>query len=523
MVAHLLRLKFSLLRNSLRRSTWQLVGVIIGGLYGLGTVIAVWAVMASLSFVDPQVGRVVAILGGSAVMVGWIVIPLLASGIDMTLDPARFVTFAIPLRQLLLGIALGGFLGVPGAATLLAALSTVALWARHPLAALAAFICAILAVLTCIVVAQAVTSANTNLAASRRFKDFSSVVLFIPLLLLGPLIAGITNGIKNLHDALPQWAEFLGWTPLGAPWSVPADLALGHPGEAAAKLGIVVAVLAIVTWLWSRSLAHAMETPSHSSRARKGAGKLGFFRWFPATPMGAVAGRALSYWIRDPRYSMSLILAVVLPMVMSISAVSRGDYSYLGYIGSLAVLLLVWSISADISYDNTAFALHISTGVSGFADRAGRALACATLALPLGLLYAVVGAIVGNSVANLPAMLGLVLGGLGTGLGLASIFSARVTMKVPLPGQSPFRSQAGGNFGASLLNLGGMTLVALLCTPEVILAVVAAATHQVSLGWISLATGIVLGGVLLTVGLRLGGKIYDQRAPELLQSVSQER
>ena len=38
MVAHLLRLKLTLLRNSVRRSPWQLVGLGIGVLYALGLV-----------------------------------------------------------------------------------------------------------------------------------------------------------------------------------------------------------------------------------------------------------------------------------------------------------------------------------------------------------------------------------------------------------------------------------------------------------------------------------------------------
>ncbi len=47
MVADLLRLKLTLLRNSLRRSPWQLVGLIIGGLYGLGVLtIAVIGLLA---------------------------------------------------------------------------------------------------------------------------------------------------------------------------------------------------------------------------------------------------------------------------------------------------------------------------------------------------------------------------------------------------------------------------------------------------------------------------------------------
>ena len=48
MVAHLVRLKLTLLRNSLKRSPWQLVGLIIGGLYGLGMLVTVIVALAAL-------------------------------------------------------------------------------------------------------------------------------------------------------------------------------------------------------------------------------------------------------------------------------------------------------------------------------------------------------------------------------------------------------------------------------------------------------------------------------------------
>ncbi|BAS09655.1 hypothetical protein AHiyo4_30770 [Arthrobacter sp. Hiyo4] len=51
---------------------------------------------------------------------------------DLTLDPARFTTSAIPMRQLLTGLALGGLIGIPGIATALVALATVWTWARGP-------------------------------------------------------------------------------------------------------------------------------------------------------------------------------------------------------------------------------------------------------------------------------------------------------------------------------------------------------------------------------------------------------
>ena len=48
----------------------------------------------------------------------------------MTLDPARFTTFAVPMPQLLAGLALGGLIGIPGLATALVALATVGTWSR---------------------------------------------------------------------------------------------------------------------------------------------------------------------------------------------------------------------------------------------------------------------------------------------------------------------------------------------------------------------------------------------------------
>jgi ABC-2 type transport system permease protein len=56
-VAHLLRLKLLLLRNSLRRSTGQLIGVILGGLYGLGVLGLIVVALVLLGSQDPELIR----------------------------------------------------------------------------------------------------------------------------------------------------------------------------------------------------------------------------------------------------------------------------------------------------------------------------------------------------------------------------------------------------------------------------------------------------------------------------------
>ena len=48
-----------------------------------------------------------------------------------------------------------------------------------------------LGVLTCVVLSRVVTTATAGLASSRRFKDVSAVAFLIPLVLMGPIVAGI--------------------------------------------------------------------------------------------------------------------------------------------------------------------------------------------------------------------------------------------------------------------------------------------------------------------------------------------
>ncbi len=523
MVAELVRLKLALLRNSLKRSVWQMIGLILGGLYGLGILGLILFGLVTLGFADPELAHTILVLAGSLVILGWMIVPLVASGVDMTLDPARFVTFSVPMNTLIAGLTAAGLVGIPGVVTLIASLGTAAVWWRNPASLIAALICAVVAVLTCVVFSRLVTTATTSLSASRRFKDVSGIVAFIPLILLGPIITASMTGIRNVQDLLPALAETMSWTPLGAVWSVPGDVALGHSGQAVLKFLIAVATLALALWLWKVLLAKALVTPVHQSVNRRTAGKLGFFGLFPGTPAGAVAARSLTYWFRDPRYGASLIVIPLLPVILWFSASQSGSLGLLNILGPVTAFLLAWSISADISYDNTAFSQHVSTGVNGVADRIGRAVACGLVALPICLLFVLGTAWINSGWAQLPALAGLTLGTLLSGLGLSSVISARFTYNVPLPGDSPFKTPPGSGMQMFVVQMGGWLVLGVLIMPELILAIVAFTTGKALFAWLTLAVGMILGSVFLIVGIRMGGRWFDNRTPELLSAVSMNR
>ncbi|MET4782398.1 transporter [Glaciihabitans sp. UYNi722] len=523
MVAHLLRLRLLVLKNSLLRSPWQLVAVIIGGLYGLGLLLFAVIGLFTLSGAPIELSRTIVILAGSAAVLGWIIIPLIASGVDQTLDPARLVTFPIPFNQLLLGLAVSGVLGVPGIVTLLAALATAGTWWRHPVIALVAMLCGVIGTLTCVIGARMVTTLSSSFSSGRRFREIGSIILFIPLVLLGPIIISVTSGIRNVADALPGFAGALSWTPLGAIWAVPSEIARGSYGPAAIKFLIGIVVLLAVALLWRRSLAIALVKPAHTASKQRARGKLGLLGLVPDRPWGAVAARSLTYWVRDPRYARQLLIVPVVPVLMYFYSHNEQSLGVLVAMAPIVALFLSLSIFTDLSYDGTAFATHVASGIRGADDRIGRVVALATFSLPIVVIFSIASVWAADLWRLLPALLGLSLGTLLTGFGISSFSSAIVAVPVPAPGDNPFKSPPGAGFTTTLTTFATWGILAVLVIPEVVLLIVTAATQQALIGWIGLVVGVVLGSVLMVVGIRLGGRRLDLGSSEMLVRLQRQR
>jgi ABC-2 type transport system permease protein len=515
MVAHLVKLRFLILWNSLRKSPWQLVAVIIGALYGLGLLVGIVAGLITLGFAPLELARAVTVVAGAATIFGWIVLPLVASGIDQTVEPARLVTFPIPTNTLLLGLTVSGVLGVAGIVTSIAALTTVATWLRYPGAAVAALFFAAIAVLTCVVGSRMITALSSNLGSGRRFREARGLLLFIPLMLLGPLIIVVTESVTDLTDVLPSIANILAWTPIGAAWAVPGSIAAGEFGAASLQALIALVTLAVFIVVWRSALVHALENPAHTSAAKSGKATLGLFGVFPGTPTGAVAARALTYWIRDPRYAQSLIMVPLVPVLLVFYSGLNGAPGLVNAAGPIVALLLALSIFTDVSYDSTAYALHLQTGVRGVADRMGRVIALAAFAVPISVLLAVGSVWYSGAWSILPGLLGISFGALLSGFAMSSVISGRFAFAVPLPGESPFKSRPGGGVSLTLSVFGTWAGLTILIVPETVLAIIGFVTGNAVWGWASLAVALVLGAVLLVVGVRWGGAILDRRGPEM--------
>jgi len=185
----------------------------------------------------------------------------------------------------------------------------------------------------------------------------------------------------------------------------------------------------------------------------------------------------------------------------------------------LAAWLLGFGISNDVGYDNTAFALHVATGVRGRVDRWGRVLPVLVGGLPLCVAFPLVGCAVAGRWDALPALLGLTVGTLGASLGISSAVSARLVYPVPKPGESPFKSPQGATMATMVAQFATMGITLAVSLPTLALALPAILLPQAALGWVAFGVGLVTGVLVLLLGVRWGARTYDRRLPELLQQV----
>lgn len=529
MVATLLRIRFRVLGNTLARHPWQLVGFIFGTLWALGAVGLIAIGLLFLGGTGLEVTRLVLIAGGGLLTLGWVLAPVFAAGIDTTLDPARLATFPLTTSRMMVALTAAGLTGVPGMATVLGGLATFAAWWRWPLALLAAVVCVPVGILICVVASRTFATIAGGMTGGRRIREVVWMLAFVVLILAGPIFAGIAGLVRAAAGSSDDVAAFSGvleavsWTPLAAAWSAPGDLAAGAPLVAGAKLLIAVGTIVLLGVIWHRSLAASLIAPAARVGRQVAAGKLGWIGRLPTGGTGASWARSLTYWVHDPRYLRQLITVPLIPVLVVFWA--RGDMSaggsgtIIAFSATFVAFVLGIAPYADVSYDGSAFASIVATGVRGRADRLGRMLGALTLGLPLVVVTALVTLALTGTWHLSPAIVGSSVGMLLTAYGVCAVSSAYLVVPVPAAGDNPFKRVPGATFSIMLGFLGVWILAGLLAAPEIVLAILAATTGQAIFGWLSLAFGLVLGIVFFVLGIQIGGRAFDRTAPDLLQRV----
>jgi ABC-2 type transport system permease protein len=534
------RLKARLVRNGLRGYTWRVVAYVIGTTMGVWLGALGMIALSASATASVEVGYVVAALSGTAVVVGWTVVPLLFFGVDETLDPARFALLPLRRGTVVRGMLAAAMVSVPVGVTLLATSGLVVAaavrfgWVAAGFAAVGV----VIGLLTGLVASRAVTSAFAGLLRSRRVRDLAAVLIALLASSIGPLQLVVLAVIRSGElDGVVRVARVLGWTPLAAAYLLPYDVAAGDYWAVAGRAGVAVAALVGLVWWWSRTLESAMlggESVTFPSRRRGPvAAVAALIPWPIRASVGkgtfaAILAREWRFWWRDARRRAAivsvLVASAVLPVVIELadtidpaqrrSAFGTATFGFgVAMSGTMGGMLL----GNQFAFDGSAYAAHLLGQIRGRMELLARMAAIGVIALPLQT--GVVGAAVlaAGSLGQLPLGLGLLVASFGAACAIASLLS--VLAPYPLPNNAnPFALNSGAGSAKGMLALVAMFATMLVCLPMVSAAMYLSAT---TVGpWLILVAGIGYGATAIWLATRLGGALLDRRGPEVLASVT---
>ncbi|MET7418108.1 ABC transporter permease [Dactylosporangium sp. NPDC005555] len=542
---HFVRLKLRILGNTMRGKKSRIWLFILGIFFGLWAAVVGLAVFAGSSVADEGLRPTLAAFAGTALVLAWVLVPLLFFGVDETLDPARFALLPVPRRTLVLGMLAAAVVGIPPVVTLLAALgSTIGAVIDGGIGAgLVAVLGAAVGLAVCVAASRAVTSAFAGMLRSRKVRDLAALLIALAGISCNPIFqlvfALVENGESKQATTI---GGILSWTPLAAPFVAYVDAIDGNWHLAAARLAIGVAGVATLLWWWLRTIESAMLGTASTAAAKKAKAVDGkpvraflpaVIRSLPVGRFTGLVGREVRYWGRDPRRRASLIsllaASVVIPFAFTFGfgtgssaqeqeaarqSIGMSDGALilsLMFAGAFVGLVLV----NQFGNDGTAYALHMLTNVPGQIELAARAIGVGILTFPLLAAGTVAVSVLSGHTDQLAPALGIGLCSYGISVGAAGITS--VLAPYPMPDTTnPFAMNTGQGSAKSMLSFVSMIVTWVLTAP----LIVAFFLLPGGLTWTLLPVGLVWGFALAWVGTRLAGNLLERRAPEVLVAVT---
>lgn len=357
------------------------------------------------------------------------------------------------------------------------------------------------------------TRTGRRLSERHTARDGRAVVVYGVLLFGVTVIYGFW--LFPWQDAVsthgPALAHAVAWVPVLNVFLISYGVA---PLAILSTNGALLVVLwAIELWLGARAARTALFKPQFGGRTR-----LGIFGSVRGSATGNIAARTWLSWLRDPRYQVLLGTVIVLPPLLLLPVWIGGAPTEILRLVALPLFMMClgWALHNDTAYDFTALWVHVSVGLSGRADRAGRALPTLLTGVVLALLgWGLIAAGTGDQLSAL-VVFATSIAVLGTTVGGSSIMSALAPYPVARPGDSPF-SQPVRSWGSAAATQPLALLVEVAaCIPTGLLGWQAIEQRDWSLAWGSLAAGAATALIALPLGILLGGLCFDRRRAALL-------
>ncbi|MCM3696292.1 hypothetical protein [Microbacterium oleivorans] len=512
MVAHVLRLRLALLAGSLNARPIVLVRRLAAFGVLAVAVAAVCVALVRLDRVPDADAATLIVVGGSLLVGGFLLVPLF-TGADDPLDPRRFVVTGADSRTVAWSVMAASPLGLPGLVVIAVAVAMIVAWTGHGAPAALAVLAALLLVATTALAARCAMAVSAVALRDRRSPQLTGLMVTAAAIVVIPVavFAFSLEWSGGLPSQLAEAAQVLAVTPFGAAAAIP----LRSGGALIVSILVALATIVALAATWRLLVGVMMSATERevSMRERRG---LGWFAVMPGTPGGAVAARSIVYWSSDPRHLANVVIVPIASVLIVLPLLVVGvPLQTVALIPPpILALFLGWLVHNDVAYDSTGVWLHISAGVRGVADRAGRLVPVLLMGVPLLALAVTAAVWVHGRWAVLPALVGVCVSLFATGLGLSSIASVAAPYAVSRPGEGPFEQPQ---------RTGGSAAQAAVLFGAIVLSMPALWTAWLALGgdeqaaWTSFWSGIVVGTVVLAAGIVIGGVVFERRTSRIME------
>lgn len=492
MVGILISMKFAMLRHS--PIGMRLAGWVIGGIL----VIITWA--GGLLATDAAVRADVLMVIFVCWFVGAALGPVTMSGAGV-LRAEYFTLLPIARRRLALGLLGAVFPGVASGYLLLAGLAImIPAFAGSPAAVMVALPAALLSWAMTIIVSRLIYAALGS--AMRTWLGVEIAGLQFGFL-IGGLLAGwmvVVQAFRTVPELITYGladpiGAVLAWLPSSWALNAVQAAAAGDGAGALGWLGALVVATAALLGLAVRLLRPQLDGGT-TRRARRPLGSrvLTGRRLLPATELGAVLGKELRQWWRDPWRKLEWRSGIYTGLVIGLFAYLSGSFQLAAPLSGLMIAFMICLSGCNLyGQDGSAAWLTVVGQRPGSvrADVRGRQLAMIILFAVPALIVSVLLIMITGQHWAWPA----VIAGLPALTGVASGLAIMISAVAVSPGVDPRRRVGPNDAGGDLSLQANLAiwLTVLLVTPTAAAVIIGHLALLPWGPWLAIAVGVING------------------------------
>lgn len=383
--------RWRMLFRGFRRSRSSLIGSIISLVVVL--FLAGWGAFGTYSayrFLPAPANSEVLYLVVTGLFLLWMFLPLMEFTGNESMDISKLSLFPLTRGELMVSLLFSSLLDIPTVGLLLLFIAAVAGWAVSLPVALMTVLTLLVLYVLLIGISQLVLALFSRVLQSRRFRDFSIIliaVVFSSCYLASQLVFGGGRALDFYQNLLNgSFSPYLQWLPPGFAARTIQQAALGNWAASLASFAALLAWSLVLLFFWQvvlqRSLTAAesggsvrirqsqqattprparatagMSEAAEATRTAAGQrGTIGLWNRVLPQQVRAMAWKDLIYFWRDPQLKALLFQSVVYIAVFIVLPIINGNSgrtarfgnSYSLYASPLVVLLFLASISLNV-------------------------------------------------------------------------------------------------------------------------------------------------------------------------------